>query len=372
MAKLHKILNMYMKKQYFRTTVVLHGDIDKLKVISDLHRLTQSAMLRKLIEQEYDFLTFTPPATEGKRSLRKLLVEYQRTPAHIVQEKKAVYLEGQMLSSRPNNNKRIYPQRVLDESVDAVRERIRTNSFYGGITHDAEGSVSLDRASHIVTSLTKRGDGYYGRARILTGTPAGNILESIAIHHKGKIGFSSRGYGQMKKVGDLMEVVSPFTLAAIDTVSHPSGKDCWARVIQEGIKSKTYNLCEQQIGLQILREMGSVGTSLAGIDRNQFDISPYGYKWTAQGDFSRDGETFPDRMVMDSNEILQKLAELQSKPDFQIQDWQDAQSMKGYIAQVQDPMLRQQLYKAWSDAIGFQEMKTRATDFLSRWEKYNK
>jgi hypothetical protein len=303
--------------------------------------------------------------------MRKLLVEYQNK-AHVVKEKKAIYLEGQMLSSKRNNNSRIYPQHVLDESVEAVQERIRSNSFYGGISHDAEGSVALDRASHIVTSLTKRSDGYVGRARILTGTPAGNILESIAIQHNGKIGFSSRGYGGLKKIGDLMEVQSPYTLAAIDTVSSPSGKNCWAHVIHENIKTKTYNLCEQQLGLQILREMGPQGTSLANASQTQFDVGPYGYAWTDQGDFSRDSATFPNRMQIDTNDILDRLAVLQGKPDFTIEDWQDASSMRGYISQVQDPMLRQQLYQAWNDSVGFQQMKARATEFLSRWSKFNR
>jgi hypothetical protein len=52
------------RKKQFRTTVVLNGNIDKLKVIAQAHGLSQSAMVRKLIENEYDFLTFNP-TTKG-------------------------------------------------------------------------------------------------------------------------------------------------------------------------------------------------------------------------------------------------------------------------------------------------------------------
>jgi hypothetical protein len=298
----------------------------------------------------------------------KLLVENQGKPAHVVQEKKAIYLEGQMLSSKPNHNKRIYPQHVLDESVGSIEDRIRNNSFYGGITHDAEGSVALDRASHIVTSLIKRSDGYYGRARILTGTPAGNILESIAIHHKGKIGFSSRGYAGVKKVGDLMEVQSPYTLAAIDTVSSPSGKDCWAHVIHENIKTKTYNLCEAQLGLQILQEMAPKGNSLADYSRSSADAGAYGFSY----EYGSDSRTYLERSIADTNDIIRKIGELQNRPDWQQDAEQDAANLRTYIANVRDPFERQKLYNALGTAMGFNKMKSRASEFLSRWAKFNR
>jgi hypothetical protein len=303
----------------------------------------------------------------------KLLVEYQTKPCHVTREKNFLYLEGMMLSSKPNKNGRVYPQRVLEESVEAVQERIKNGSFYGGISHDQNDAVSLDRASHIVTSLTPRGDGFYGRARVLTGTPAGNILESIAVHHNAKIGFSSRGYGVARQVGKLHEIQSPFTLSAIDTVSAPSGKGCWASVIHEGIKTKQYSLCEQQLGYQILREMeGPKGNSLANYPLAKHDVGPYGYKWSDPSVFSRDSATFPDQMMMDTNEILHKLAALQSQPDFQQQDWQDAAKMRAYIAQIDDPLLRQKLYNALADAIGFHKMRARANDLLGRIGKYNR
>jgi hypothetical protein len=56
------------RKKQFRTTVILSNNIDKLKIIAHAHNTTQSAMLRRLIEREYDFLTFNP-TKEGTKNL---------------------------------------------------------------------------------------------------------------------------------------------------------------------------------------------------------------------------------------------------------------------------------------------------------------
>ena len=163
------------------------------------------------------------------------------------------------MSSKPGAGQ----QAILDEAVSAIKHRIDEGSFYGAISHGQESSVPLDRASHIVTPLTKHRDGYHGKARIISGSPAGAILESI-IDAGGKIGMSTRGFGGVKKTSNgLMEVQSPYTLAAIDSVSQPSGRDCWMNTIQEGIKTKTYNLHEAQLGMQILLEMAPKGPKLS-------------------------------------------------------------------------------------------------------------
>jgi hypothetical protein len=190
-----------------------------------------------------------------------LLVEKANRSVHVTKENRATFLEGLMLSTKPNANGRIYSQQVLDEAVDSIRHRINEGSFYGAISHGEESSVPLDRASHIITSLTKHRDGYYGKARIISGSPAGTILESI-ISAGGKIGMSSRGFGELRKNSTGLMEVTNYTLASIDSVSQPSARDCWMNTNSEGIKTKTYNLHEQQLGMQILREMGPLGSSL--------------------------------------------------------------------------------------------------------------
>jgi hypothetical protein len=122
------------------------------------------------------------------------LVE-QTKPLNVSREKNKLVLEGFMLSSKINNNMRRYDlDNVLSPAVQKIQHRIRENSFFGAISHGDGSNVPLDRASHIVTSLTRRGDGYWGVARVLTGTPSGNILASIC-EHSGKIGMSAAGYG---------------------------------------------------------------------------------------------------------------------------------------------------------------------------------
>jgi hypothetical protein len=69
MAKICK--TMKRKNKQFRTTVTLNGEVDNLKLIADAHNTTQSAILRKLIEREFDFLTIKSKK-EGPKNLENI------------------------------------------------------------------------------------------------------------------------------------------------------------------------------------------------------------------------------------------------------------------------------------------------------------
>jgi hypothetical protein len=181
---------------------------------------------------------------------------------------------------------------------------------------------------------------------------------------------STRSLGNVQ-VREGVGYVSDMHLLGVDIVGEPSsGAFCSA--LREMVENKRLPLNESAICVQLLKEAAPRGNSLAGADRNQFDLGPYGFKFSKHGDFSRDSATYHDRCTMDTNKILAKILQLQNKPEWTAQDNTDASSLRSYIAQVESPFERQKLYQAWGDAIGSQKMRARAMEFLSRWGKYNR
>src|SRR5262249_2387845 len=107
----------------------------------------------------------------------------------------------------------------MELAVDRIQERIRSGQMMGTLGHEESTGVSLDRVSHVVQSLTRRGDSWVGRSRVVD-AGAGNILKAI-IDAGGKVGMSSRGAGSIKTKGGVHHVQEDFTIFAIDCVADP-------------------------------------------------------------------------------------------------------------------------------------------------------
>jgi prohead core protein serine protease len=301
----------------------------------------------------------------------KILIE-ATGQVRVQNEGKKVFIEGiGFRAGIKNRNSRIYEDRILQNSIERIMPQVREKSFMGTLSHENSSSVNLQNVSHIVESIVRKGSDWHVRSRLIE-HGAGAVAKAI-LEAGGKCGYSSRGAGSTTKKNGVEYVNEDYQIFSLDLVNSPSTPGSMVALTE---CARSENLNDSMVARRLLEtaaQASSVGNSLAaGYDRNRFDVGPYGYKWSDQGDFSRDGETFPNRMIADSNEIIQKLGALQAQPDWQAQDWQDAQSLKSYISQVADPYLRQKLYNMLSDAVAFQKMKDRASQLLGRIGKYNR
>jgi len=84
----------------------------------------------------------------------------------------------------------------------------------------------------MIVELNQDGNNFYGKAKVLD-TPMGKIVKSL-IDEGALLGVSSRGMGSLKKVNEINEVQSDFTLSAIDIVSDPSAPQAFVNGILEG------------------------------------------------------------------------------------------------------------------------------------------
>jgi hypothetical protein len=130
----------------------------------------------------------------------------------------------------------MYPAGVLEKEVKRYNEQyIEKNRAYGELGHPQGPTINLERVSHMITKLERDGSNFMGKAKIMTETPYGKIVESL-IKDGGQLGVSSRGMGSVKPSKDGTGVVqSDFYLAtAADIVADPSAPDAFVNGIMEG------------------------------------------------------------------------------------------------------------------------------------------
>ena len=169
----------------------------------------------KLIREEIE--TAKVVITEGKNGKKNHFIE-------------GVFLQGAI----KNRNGRMYPIETLDREVAKYNESYITKGrALGELGHPDGPTINLDRVSHLITSLTKEGNNYVGKARLLD-TPMGNIAKSL-LDEGVKLGVSSRGLGSIREEQGCKIVCDDFMLAtAADIVADPSAPDAFVNGIMEG------------------------------------------------------------------------------------------------------------------------------------------
>ena len=147
-----------------------------------------------------------------------------------------LFIEGVFLQSNiQNRNGRVYPPEVLDKEVQRYNEKyVAKNRAFGELGHPEGPSINLERVSHMIKSLKKEGDNFVGKAKIMTETPYGAIVNNL-IKEGASLGVSSRGMGSVKETGGKNIVQDDFYLAtAADIVADPSAPDAFVNGIMEG------------------------------------------------------------------------------------------------------------------------------------------
>ena len=170
----------------------------------------------------------------------KLITEINESIEYIAEAKedgsKDYYIKGPFMQANiKNRNGRMYPAEVLDKEVKRyVSENVDKNRAYGELGHPTSPTINLDRVSHMIKELTREGDNFIGKAKIMTETPMGRIVKNL-MDEGASLGVSSRGMGSLKNKGGLAEVQYDFNLAtAADIVADPSAPDAFVEGIMEG------------------------------------------------------------------------------------------------------------------------------------------
>jgi len=170
----------------------------------------------------------------------KLITEINESVEYIAEAredgKKDYFIRGPFMQANiKNRNGRVYPAEVLDREVNRyVTENVQKNRAYGELGHPTSPTINLDRVSHMIKELTRDGDNFIGKAKIMTETPMGQIVKNL-MDEGASLGVSSRGMGSLKNKNGAAEVQNDFYLAtAADIVADPSAPDAFVEGIMEG------------------------------------------------------------------------------------------------------------------------------------------
>ena len=150
---------------------------------------------------------------------------------------KEFFIEGVfMQANQKNRNGRMYPTDILEREVERYnKEYVEKNRAFGELGHPQGPTINLERVSHMIKSLTKEGDNFMGKAKIMD-SPYGNIVKNL-IKEGASLGVSSRGMGSLKSKNGVNEVQGDFYLAtAADIVADPSAPDAFVEGIMEGVE----------------------------------------------------------------------------------------------------------------------------------------
>ncbi len=169
----------------------------------------------------------------------KLITEQVCDLSFITEEiggKKSLFIEGVFLQSDvKNKNGRMYPKEVLQREVKRYNEQyVKTKRAFGELGHPDGPVINLERVSHMITGLKEDGKDFVGKAKVMTNTPYGKIVESL-LEEGAQLGVSSRGMGTLKKEKGANVVQDDFYLAtAADIVADPSAPNAFVEGVMEG------------------------------------------------------------------------------------------------------------------------------------------
>jgi hypothetical protein len=152
-----------------------------------------------------------------------------------------------------NGNKRIYPERVLDESMNTyIKDYVSKSRAVGELLHPEKSAIGLDRVSHLITEMRKDGKNYIGKARILN-TPTGKIAQAL-LEGGVKLGVSTRADGKVvQNSRGLNEVAPGLGMKAIDIVFNPSAPDALVDSIMESVDTVMDALSEDMMLVESIR-----------------------------------------------------------------------------------------------------------------------
>jgi hypothetical protein len=156
---------------------------------------------------------------------------FQEADTVKIDPKKAVFRMVMQTVDEVNQNKRIYPRRVLSEAMDQCSSRMKRRAFFGELDHPCpqgndefdtirQTTVMLKEVSHIIRDYEFRGNKVIGEIET-TSTPNGQILLGLLRDHAG-VGLSMRGLAELDRKVEYNEVKSPLTIISFDSVSLPS------------------------------------------------------------------------------------------------------------------------------------------------------
>jgi len=126
-----------------------------------------------------------------------------------------------------NQNKRVYPGKVLDEAMKKIQNKIEKRGFVGELDHPItddqvrQTTVMYKEVSHIIREWGWDGNYIRGIVETTPYSPNGKTLSGLILDRV-PVGFSLRGLADVEDRTTFQEVLAPLIIISYDCVSEPS------------------------------------------------------------------------------------------------------------------------------------------------------
>jgi len=126
-----------------------------------------------------------------------------------------------------NQNKRVYPRKVLDEAMKKIQAKIDKRGFVGELDHPItddqvrQTTVMYKEVSHIIREWGWDGPFIRGVIETTPYSDNGKTLSGL-IMDRVPVGFSLRGLADVEDRQTFQEVLAPLMVITYDSVSEPS------------------------------------------------------------------------------------------------------------------------------------------------------
>ncbi len=157
-----------------------------------------------------------------------------------------------------NQNKRMYPLDVMQDSVARISQTVKNRNLMGELDHPISSNqtrqttVLYKECSHIITALEFRGDELWGELETTPYTDNGKIMSGLVLD-KVAIGFSLRGLADLEDNGSYQKVLPPLIIITWDCVQQPSHKRASIQEVHEEqlvrVVNESKNLIETNKGI---------------------------------------------------------------------------------------------------------------------------
>jgi hypothetical protein len=296
--------------------------------------------------------------------MTKVLLNEMVAEARVEKVGKSLKLQGQFMTANiVNRNNRRYGLDLLKQSANELQESIAGGTCYSQLGHPEGPQPDLPKIAGLVESFRhKGGNAFWGSIKILPDMPMGKIAETL-LSGGAKLSASARAVGQLRKGKDGVDevVADGYKLISFDIVPLGGFSQAVCDNVREIIQDGSLSINESASALSLLQSFEK--------DRAR----TFDYELSGSAAFPsiagnpEASMTHLERLEAEKADILQQLADLQSKIDMQ-QDGISQATLQRYVDQIADPITRAVAQRQLNSASG-SKMQDRAAEFLSRWRR---
>lgn len=176
-------------------------------------------------------------------------------PMEVIWEERALNKPKQLYVTGPymgagvvNKNKRMYlAEEMRSEINNFINDKVKRGISTGQLNHPEHANIDLKEAAHLITDMWEDNNVWYGKSKILVGTPNGDLLKSL-IDNGVAIGMSSRCLGQLSESTNGYSTVHNMKMITVDAVADPS----FDKAFVNGVCESKQFVCESNGSIKMI------------------------------------------------------------------------------------------------------------------------